>query len=188
MTQATEVLSPTSADEAVAQFGDGSGVTVIGGGTIVVPEITYGRRSPTKALLLGRAGLDTLSVDGATVTRRRGPARAPAVRARAGRRGARAVRPQRRRLRDSPSGHRGRQRLRSARRATHRAATCRAPSSRSRRRRARSAPAARRASRSRTSWRIARAVCSSSSASRSRRRRRSPRSSIRTPTSTPCSP
>ena len=68
MTQATEVLSPTSADEAVAQFGDGSGVTVIGGGTIVVPEITYGRRSPTKALLLGRAGLDTLSFDGATVT------------------------------------------------------------------------------------------------------------------------
>lgn len=68
MTQATEVLSPTSADEAVAQFGDGSGVTVIGGGTIVVPEITYGRRSPAKALLLGRAGLDTLSVDGATVT------------------------------------------------------------------------------------------------------------------------
>src|SRR5918994_1564174 len=68
MTQATEVLSPTSADEAIAQFGDGSGVTVIGGGTIVVPDITYGRRSPTKALLLGRAGLDRLSVDGATVT------------------------------------------------------------------------------------------------------------------------
>ena len=68
MTQATQVLSPTSADEAVAQFGDGSGVTVIGGGTIVVPEITYGRRSPTKALLLGRAGLDTLLFDGATVT------------------------------------------------------------------------------------------------------------------------
>ena len=43
MTQATEVLLPTSADEAVAQFGDGSGVTVVAGGTIVVPEITYGR-------------------------------------------------------------------------------------------------------------------------------------------------
>ena len=68
MTQATEVFSPTSADEAVARFGDGSGVTVIGGGTIVVPDITYGRLSPTKALLLGRAGLDTLSTDDATVT------------------------------------------------------------------------------------------------------------------------
>jgi aerobic carbon-monoxide dehydrogenase medium subunit len=68
MTQATEVLVPTSADEAVAQFGDGAGVTVIGGGTIVVPEITYGRLQPARALLLGRAGLDTLEIDGSTVT------------------------------------------------------------------------------------------------------------------------
>ena len=68
MTQATEVFTPTSADEAIAQFGDGKGVTVIGGGTIVVPDITYGRRKPAKALLLGRAGLDTLSADGTTVT------------------------------------------------------------------------------------------------------------------------
>ena len=58
MTQATEVLFPTSADEAVAQFGDGSGVTVVGGGTIVMPEITYGRLAPTKALVLSHAGLD----------------------------------------------------------------------------------------------------------------------------------
>ena len=68
MTQATRVLFPTSADEAVAQFGDGSGVTVVGGGTIVMPEITYGRLAPTKALVLSRAGLDTLDVSGATVT------------------------------------------------------------------------------------------------------------------------
>ena len=68
MTQATEVLFPTSADEAVAQFGDGSGVTVVGGGTIVMPEITYGRLAPTKALVLSRAGLDTLDGSGTTVT------------------------------------------------------------------------------------------------------------------------
>lgn len=68
MTQATEVLLPASADEAAEQFGDGSGVTVIGGGTIVMPEITYGRMAPTKALLLARAGLDTLAVEGTTVT------------------------------------------------------------------------------------------------------------------------
>lgn len=68
MTQATEVLFPTSADEAVAQFGDGSGVTVVGGGTIVMPEITYGRLAPTKALVLSGAGLDTLDVAGTTVT------------------------------------------------------------------------------------------------------------------------
>src|SRR4029079_6560977 len=68
MTQATEVLFPTSADEAVAQFRDGSGVTVVGGGTIVMPEITYGRLAPTKALVLSQAGLDTLDVSGTTVT------------------------------------------------------------------------------------------------------------------------
>src|SRR6187551_3456627 len=68
MTQATEVLFPTSADEAVAHFGDGSDVTVVGGGTIVMPEITYGRLAPTKALVLSHAGLDTLDVAGTTVT------------------------------------------------------------------------------------------------------------------------
>jgi carbon-monoxide dehydrogenase medium subunit len=68
MTQASEVLLPTSRDEAVAGFGDGSGVTVIGGGTIVMPEITYGRLAPAKALVISHAGLDTLVVDGTTVT------------------------------------------------------------------------------------------------------------------------
>ena len=64
MTKATEVISPTSADEAASLFGDGSGVTVIAGGTIVVPDITYGRVAPRKALLLGGAGLDTLEAAG----------------------------------------------------------------------------------------------------------------------------
>jgi carbon-monoxide dehydrogenase medium subunit len=68
MTQATEVLFPSSADEAVAQFGDGAGVTVVAGGTIVVPEITYGRLTPARALMLGGAGLDTIDDDGTTVT------------------------------------------------------------------------------------------------------------------------
>lgn len=68
MTQATEVVIPTSPDDAATAYGDGSGVTVIGGGTIVVPEITYGRLQPTKALLLGRAGLSGVSRDGATTT------------------------------------------------------------------------------------------------------------------------
>ncbi len=68
MTQATEVLFPTSAEEAVAQFGDGSGVTVVAGGTIVLPEITYGRLAPERALMLTGAGLDTLDADGTAVT------------------------------------------------------------------------------------------------------------------------
>jgi CO/xanthine dehydrogenase FAD-binding subunit len=68
MSQTTEVLIPTSPDEAAAAFGDGSGVTVIGGGTIVMPEITYGRLRPVKALLLARAGLSGVSRDGTTIT------------------------------------------------------------------------------------------------------------------------
>ncbi len=68
MSQATEVLLPASPDEAVAQFGDGAGVTVVGGGTIVVPELTYGRLKPAKAMLLTNAGLDTLAREGDTVT------------------------------------------------------------------------------------------------------------------------
>ena len=67
MTQATEVLVPSSADEAVTQFGDGAGVTVVAGGTIVLPEITYGRLAPTRALMLGGAGLDTIDTSGDTV-------------------------------------------------------------------------------------------------------------------------
>ncbi len=68
MSAAPEVLLPSSADEAVSLFGDGSGVTVVGGGTIVLPELTYGRLKPTKALLLQGAGLAGITRDGSTVT------------------------------------------------------------------------------------------------------------------------
>jgi CO/xanthine dehydrogenase FAD-binding subunit len=56
-----EVLAPASADEAIAAFGDGSGVTVVAGGTIVMPELNAGRLHPKRALLLGRAGLGGIS-------------------------------------------------------------------------------------------------------------------------------
>ncbi len=68
MTQAPTVLSPTSSDEAVAAFGDGSGITLIGGGTIVVPELTDGRRAPSTAILLQHAGLSGISREGSRVT------------------------------------------------------------------------------------------------------------------------
>ena len=120
MTQATEVSFPTSAEEAIAQFGDGGDVTVLGGGTIVVPELTYGRLSPSKVVSLTRAGLDTLEVDGTTSHDRRGSAGLAPGRARRRRHGTRAVRAQRRRLRDPPPGDGRRQRLR--RRGPRRAA------------------------------------------------------------------
>jgi carbon-monoxide dehydrogenase medium subunit len=68
MTHTPEVLSPSSREEAVSLFGDGSGVTVVGGGTIVMPAIAYGRLAPDRALLLGSAGLSGVSRDGSTVT------------------------------------------------------------------------------------------------------------------------
>src|SRR3954468_24334238 len=55
--QAAEVVVPTSLEDAASAFGDGSDVTVIAGGTIVVPELTHGRLRPRRAVLLTRAGL-----------------------------------------------------------------------------------------------------------------------------------
>jgi len=44
---AIEVLRPSSEQEAVEVFGDGTDVLVVGGGTIVLPELTVtGRRGP----------------------------------------------------------------------------------------------------------------------------------------------
>jgi len=63
-----EVLLPTSPDEAAQAFGDGDGVTVLGGGTIVVPELTYGRLKPDRVLMLGRSGLAGVSRAGGVVT------------------------------------------------------------------------------------------------------------------------
>lgn len=65
---ASEVLVPSSPAEAVALFGDGAATTVIGGGTVVLPNITYGRLDPGRVLLLTQAGLDGVTVDGDTIT------------------------------------------------------------------------------------------------------------------------
>ena len=65
---ATEILMPSSEDEAIAAFGDGADVVVVGGGTIVVPDMTYRRLRPSKALMLGRAGISGIRKDGSRVT------------------------------------------------------------------------------------------------------------------------
>ena len=63
----TDVMLPTSAAEAVAAFGDGANVTVVAGGTIVMPEISQGRLRPQRALLLARAGLDQVRREDGTI-------------------------------------------------------------------------------------------------------------------------
>jgi len=65
MTQ--QVLVPTSAEEAVSHYGNGDDVTVVAGGTIVLPEIAAGRLSPNRALMLHRAGLDGIRSDGGRI-------------------------------------------------------------------------------------------------------------------------
>ena len=65
---ATEVLTPGSEEEAIAAFGDGGDVLVVGGGTIVVPDLTYRKLDPKKALLLGGAELSGVSTEGARTT------------------------------------------------------------------------------------------------------------------------
>src|SRR5438093_8615105 len=67
MAMRPDVLIPTSPDEAAAAFGDGAGITILAGGTIVMPELTLGRRRAERVLLLGRSGL-------AGSTRANGPA------------------------------------------------------------------------------------------------------------------
>lgn len=63
-----QVLVPSSADEAASLYGSGEGLTVVAGGTIVLPEIAAGRLKPTRALLLHKAGLAGIrSADGRTV-------------------------------------------------------------------------------------------------------------------------
>jgi carbon-monoxide dehydrogenase medium subunit len=63
-----EVIVAASRDEAIDAFGDGEGVTVVAGGTIVMPEITHGRLRPARALLLSRAGLAGVRREGDRTT------------------------------------------------------------------------------------------------------------------------
>jgi carbon-monoxide dehydrogenase medium subunit len=63
-----EVLVPESEDEAIEAFGDGTDVTVLGGGTIVIADMTYGRLAPSRIVMLGRAGLSEVNRDGSKIT------------------------------------------------------------------------------------------------------------------------
>jgi CO/xanthine dehydrogenase FAD-binding subunit len=63
-----QVIAPTSRAEAVAAFGDGSDLTVLGGGTILMPELNYGRLRPDRVLVLQNAGLSGIARKGAALT------------------------------------------------------------------------------------------------------------------------
>jgi carbon-monoxide dehydrogenase medium subunit len=61
---AADVVVAASPQEAIEAFGDGSGVTVLAGGTIVMPEITYGRLDARRVVLIGHAGLSGIRREG----------------------------------------------------------------------------------------------------------------------------
>jgi carbon-monoxide dehydrogenase medium subunit len=67
MTIGPDLLRPTSPQEAADAFGDGDGITVLAGGTTLVPQINAGWVRPDRTLLLDRAGLDGLSREGGVV-------------------------------------------------------------------------------------------------------------------------
>jgi aerobic carbon-monoxide dehydrogenase medium subunit len=67
-TEAPDVVVPGSVAEAVSAFGDGDGVTVLGGGTILMVEIVHGRLVPQRVLMLQRAGLSGVRSDGDQTT------------------------------------------------------------------------------------------------------------------------
>jgi CO/xanthine dehydrogenase FAD-binding subunit len=66
VTNLSDVIVPSTAEDAVAAFGDGSNMTVLAGGTIVMPDLKLGRRRPERTLFLGRAGLDGIERSGGT--------------------------------------------------------------------------------------------------------------------------
>ena len=58
MAVSTELLRPGAPEEAVEIFGNGEGVRVLAGGTLLVPELHLGSSSPERVLMLQDAGLD----------------------------------------------------------------------------------------------------------------------------------
>jgi CO/xanthine dehydrogenase FAD-binding subunit len=65
---AAEVIAPASRAEAVDAFGNGADVTVLAGGTILMPELNYGRLRPERVLLLQNAGLSGIARNGVSLT------------------------------------------------------------------------------------------------------------------------
>lgn len=64
----SEILVPASAEEAIESFGDGKGLTVLGGGTALMPELAERGTRGLRVICLGRAGLDGVSRSGGRVT------------------------------------------------------------------------------------------------------------------------
>ena len=64
----TDVIRPGSPSEATEAFGDGGGVSVLAGGTLLVPDLHFARLQPERVIMLGGAGLNYVERSGGSVT------------------------------------------------------------------------------------------------------------------------
>jgi aerobic carbon-monoxide dehydrogenase medium subunit len=67
-TDAPRIARPLSLDAAVSEFGDGAGVTVFAGGSILMVDLVYGRLAPQRVLMLDRAQMSGVRTAGARTT------------------------------------------------------------------------------------------------------------------------
>lgn len=63
-----DVILPDSKEAAAAAYGDGSGISVMAGGTILMQLVNYRRSRPDRVLMLHKAGLSYMDEEGSTVT------------------------------------------------------------------------------------------------------------------------
>ena len=63
-----DVLIPESESEAIEAYGDGSNITVIAGGTIVMQLLNYHRFKPANTMLLAKSGLSYVNSSDGSVT------------------------------------------------------------------------------------------------------------------------
>lgn len=68
MGSTAEVIQPGSPSEAASAFGDGDGVAVLAGGTLLVPDLHFGRARPERVIMLGDTGLNYVTRSNGTVT------------------------------------------------------------------------------------------------------------------------
>ena len=65
---AAQLVTPTSREDAIEAFGDGAELTVLAGGTILMPELNYGRLRPARVLALWNAGVAGIRREGSSLT------------------------------------------------------------------------------------------------------------------------
>jgi len=65
---ALEVVRPASIDDAISDFGDGAGTTVMGGGSILMVELVHNRLAPERVLMLDRAEMAGVRAEGTRIT------------------------------------------------------------------------------------------------------------------------